>query len=200
MVATPTGWQAAPTTTRRSTSRAPVFPSHHHRGRPPRTCCTASPASPQLTRTSVTLTDTISSGGSTATAATGNINFMANGNVIGTVPGQQRRRHLHDNDLAEPDQPADGDLLGGLQLCRQHFGGGAVHDPAAAVGHAEPAHHSRAVLADPDPDVGHLPTQAQVRTGATTSTCNCGFRTGPRVPRSHRQLSGQRRELVPTDI
>ncbi len=47
---------------------------------------TASPASPQLTTTSVTLTDTISSGGSTATAATGNVNFMANGNVIGTVP------------------------------------------------------------------------------------------------------------------
>ena len=47
---------------------------------------TASPASPQLTTTSVTLTDTISSGGSTATAATGNVNFMANGDVIGTVP------------------------------------------------------------------------------------------------------------------
>ncbi len=46
----------------------------------------ASPASPQLTTTSVTLTDTVSSGGSTATAATGNVNFMANGNVIATVP------------------------------------------------------------------------------------------------------------------
>ncbi len=47
---------------------------------------TASPASPQLTTTSVTLTDTISSGGSTATAATGNVNFLANGNVIATEP------------------------------------------------------------------------------------------------------------------
>ncbi len=47
---------------------------------------TANPASPQLTTTSVTLTDTISSGGATATAATGNINFMANGNVIATEP------------------------------------------------------------------------------------------------------------------
>ena len=46
----------------------------------------AVPASPQLTTTSVTLTDTISSGGSTATAATGNVNFMANGIVIGTEP------------------------------------------------------------------------------------------------------------------
>ncbi len=44
----------------------------------------ASPASPQLTGTSVTLTDTISSGGSTATNATGNVNFMANGVVLGT--------------------------------------------------------------------------------------------------------------------
>ncbi len=47
---------------------------------------TASPTSPQLTTTSVTLTDTISSGGSTATAATGTIDFMANGSVIGTEP------------------------------------------------------------------------------------------------------------------
>ncbi len=47
---------------------------------------TASPVSPQLTTTSVTLTDTISSGGSTATDATGNVNFVANGNVIGTEP------------------------------------------------------------------------------------------------------------------
>ncbi len=46
----------------------------------------ASPTSPQLTTTSVTLTDTISSDGSMATAATGNINFMANGNVIATEP------------------------------------------------------------------------------------------------------------------
>ncbi len=45
-----------------------------------------SPTSPQLTGTSVTLTDTISSGGSTATDATGNVNFVANGNVIGTEP------------------------------------------------------------------------------------------------------------------
>ncbi len=71
----------------------------------------ASPASPQLTGTSVTLTDTISSGGSTATDATGNVNFMANGNVIGTVPVSNGSRHLYDNDLAEPDQPADGGLL-----------------------------------------------------------------------------------------
>ncbi len=46
----------------------------------------ASPASPQLTTTSVTLTDTISSGGATATAATGNVNFLANGVSIATVP------------------------------------------------------------------------------------------------------------------
>ncbi len=46
----------------------------------------ASPASPQLTTTSVTLTDMISSGGATATTATGNINFIANGNVLATVP------------------------------------------------------------------------------------------------------------------
>ncbi len=47
---------------------------------------TTSPTSPQLQGTSVTLTDTISSGGSKATAATGNVNFMANGNVLTTVP------------------------------------------------------------------------------------------------------------------
>ncbi len=47
---------------------------------------TASPASPQLTTTSVTLTDTISSGGATATAATGSINFMANGVSIAIEP------------------------------------------------------------------------------------------------------------------
>ncbi len=46
---------------------------------------TASPTSPQLTTTSVTLTDTISSGGSTATAATGSVNFIANGAVVGTA-------------------------------------------------------------------------------------------------------------------
>ncbi len=45
-----------------------------------------SPTSPQLTGTSITLNDTISSGGSMATNATGNVNFVANGNVIGTVP------------------------------------------------------------------------------------------------------------------
>ncbi len=46
----------------------------------------ASPSSPQLTTTSVTLTDTVSSGGSTATGATGNITFLANGTPIDTVP------------------------------------------------------------------------------------------------------------------
>ncbi len=45
-----------------------------------------SPTSPQLTQTSVTLTDTISSGGSTATNATGTVNFIANGTVIDTEP------------------------------------------------------------------------------------------------------------------
>ncbi len=44
------------------------------------------PGSPQLTGTSVTLTDTISSGGSTATGATGSINFLANGAPVATVP------------------------------------------------------------------------------------------------------------------
>ncbi len=47
---------------------------------------TASPASPQLTGTSVTLNDTISSGGSTATAATGTVHFIANGVVVSTAP------------------------------------------------------------------------------------------------------------------
>ncbi len=46
----------------------------------------ASPASPQLTTTSVTLTDTISSGGSTATAATGSISFLLNGVAVATEP------------------------------------------------------------------------------------------------------------------
>ncbi len=55
-------------------------------GKPSTNVLSASPASPQLTTTSVTLTDTISSGGAVATAATGTVNFMANGNVIGTVP------------------------------------------------------------------------------------------------------------------
>ncbi len=47
---------------------------------------TASLASPQLQGTSVTLTDTISSGSTTATDATGSVNFVANGNVIATEP------------------------------------------------------------------------------------------------------------------
>ncbi len=47
---------------------------------------TVSPESPQLTLTSVTVTDTISSAGNTATDATGSVNFIANGNVISTVP------------------------------------------------------------------------------------------------------------------
>ncbi len=47
---------------------------------------TASPASPQLTQTPITLIDTISSAGATATDATGNVNFIANGAVVGTAP------------------------------------------------------------------------------------------------------------------
>ncbi len=47
---------------------------------------TASPVSPQLIQTPVTLTDTISFGSSTATNATGTVNFVANGAVIGTEP------------------------------------------------------------------------------------------------------------------
>ncbi len=46
----------------------------------------ASPVSPQLITTPVTLTDTISSDGTPATAATGVVNFLANGVVVGTQP------------------------------------------------------------------------------------------------------------------
>ncbi len=115
----------------------------------------ASPASPQLTTTSVTLTDTISSGGATATAATGNVNFLANGVLDRHRAGQQRRRHFHHEQLVEPDEPADGGLLRGHQLLRQYFASGAVHDPATAIGHVELAQHGGAVVTHPEPDVGH---------------------------------------------
>ncbi len=45
-----------------------------------------SPSSPQLTGTSVTLTDTITSSGSTAADATGSVNFLANGTLVATEP------------------------------------------------------------------------------------------------------------------
>ncbi len=116
---------------------------------------TASPTSPQLQGTSVTLTDTISSGGSTASNATGNVTFEANGNVIGIQPVSNGSATLTATALPSQTNQLTAVYSGDFNYCRQYLASGAVYPPATAVSDAEPAHIIGAVVADPHPDVGH---------------------------------------------
>ncbi len=111
--------------------------------------------------------------------------------------GEQRWCHLHHEQLAEPDEPTDGGLLRGLQLLRQHLASGAIHDPAAAVGHVEPAHTVE--LSSPTP----TPMSVTFTNPGTGADWSNDLYLQLKIPewgqsfRHHRQLPGQRGELVP---